>query len=178
MTCQPLLGSLGGEDFVTDFESVSCKRKSRHQEIFIDFVRSVIGSPDYSFTLTLKPVVGPRRMATKINDAEQAMDWFLHVLNTKCFGHGYRRKKYELGVFATIEGLGLGEQPHLHGVIRLPNALPTDKFLQAFEYSKIRTKRFGYQSHLEPYYEFNWLQYITKNGLQSRSPRFLRQGAQ
>lgn len=151
-------------------------RKTRLKKASIDFVRSVIRQPDYSFTLTLKPVLGPRRECTKINDAEQAMDWFLHVLNTKCFGHGYRRKNIELGIFATIEGLGVGEQPHLHGVIRLPNALPADKFLKAFEYSKIRTKRFGYQSHLETYYELNWLQYITKTGLQSVSLRFLRQG--
>ena len=152
-------------------------RKKRLKKAFIEFVRSVIVVPDYSFTLTLKPVAGPRRKSTKINDAEQAMDWFLHVLNTKCFGHGYRRKKIELGIFATIEGLGIGEQPHWHGAIRLPKALTKEKFLRAFEYSKIRTKRFGNQWHLEPYCERNWLLYITKTGVQSASPRFLRQGS-
>ena len=151
-------------------------RKNRLKKAFIEFVRSVIGIPDYSFTLTLKPVEGPRLKLTKINDAEQAMDWFLHVLNTKCFGHGYRRKGIELGIFATIEGLGLGEQPHLHGVMRLPKALSVERFIRAFEHSKNRTKRFGYQWHLEPYYEHNWFQYITKTGVQSASPLFLRQG--
>jgi len=153
MTYRTPLRSLEVEDAVVAFEPATCKRKTRFQATFIEFVRSVIGSPDYSFTLTLKPVTGPRRLSTKISDAEQAMNWFLHVLNTKCFGHGHRRKSIELGIFATIEGLGLGEQPHLHGVIRLPNALPLERFLKAFEYSKNRTKRFGYQSHLEPYYE-------------------------
>lgn len=176
MTYRSLIESLDSKESAVVSEPISSKRKNRHQTIFIEFVRSVIGNPDYSFTLTLKPVSGPRRLSTKINDAEQAMDWFLHVLNTKCFGHGYRRKNFELGIFATIEGLGLGQQPHLHGVIRLPNALPVDKFLHAFEYSQNRTKRFGYQTHLVPYYEFEWLQYITKTGLQSCSPRFLRQG--
>jgi hypothetical protein len=176
MTYRTSLRSLKVEDAVVAFEPAIYKRKTRLQATLIEFVRSVIGNPDYSFTLTLKPVAGPRRITTKISDAEQAMDWFLHVLNTKCFGHGYRRKSIELGIFATIEGLGIGEQPHLHGVIRLPNALPAEKFLKAFEYSKNRTKRFGYRSHLEPYYEHSWLQYITKAGLQSGSPRFLRQG--
>lgn len=178
MTCRLLLGSQSGDETAVDLAPVKNQRNSQRQKIFIEFVRSVIGNPDYSFTLTLKPIAGPRRQSTKINDAEQAMSWFLHVLNTKCFGHGYRRKNYELGIFATIEGLGIGEQPHLHGVIRLPKALSADKFVQAFEHSKIRTKRFGYQSHLEHYYEFNWLQYITKTGSQSYSPRFLRQGTQ
>ena len=176
MSCRTLLGAVRDEHSVVAFKPTMCKRKTLIQATFIEFVRSVIGQPDYSFTLTLKPVAGPRRKTTKINDAEQAMGWFLHVLNTKCFGHGYRRQNIELGIFATIEGLGVGEQPHLHGVIRLPNALSFEKFMQAFEYSKIRTKRFGYQSHFVPYYEINWLQYVTKTGLQSISPQFLRQG--
>lgn len=176
VTCRTSLLPLKVIDAFVAFEPAMCNRKNRLQATFIEFVLSVIGNPAYSFTLTLKPVAGPRRMTTKISDAEQAMDWFLHVLNTKCFGHGYRRKRIELGIFATIEGLELAEQPHLHGVIRLPNALPFEKFLKAFEYSKNRTKRFGYQTHLEPYYEHNWLQYITKTGLQSGSPYFLRQG--
>jgi hypothetical protein len=176
MTYQTSLRSLKAEDAAITYEPQICKRKARLQATFIEFIRSVIGDPDYSFTHTLKPVAGPRRTTTKISDAEQAMDWFLHVLNTKCFGHGYRRKCIQLGVFVTIEGLGLGEQTHLHGVIRLPKSLPIERFLKAFEYSKTRTKRFGYQSHLEPYYEKKWLQYITKTGTHSISPRFLRQG--
>ena len=176
MTYRELGGSLKADDLVVAFNPVAIKRNTRLQNTFIDFIRSVIRIPDYSFTLTLKPVEGSRRKFTKINDAEQAMDWFLHVLNTKCFGHGHRRKGIELGVFATIEGLGLGEQPHLHGVMRLPKALSVERFIRAFEHSKNRTKRFGYQWHLEPYYEHNWLQYITKTGVQSASPLFLRQG--
>ena len=161
---------------VLALEPEKISKKSKLIKTYIEFVRSVIGNPDYGFTLTLNPVAGHRRLSTKINDTEQAMDWFLHVLNTKCLGHGYRRKSIELGIFATIEGLGIGQQQHLHGAIRLPKSLKHQKFLGAFEYSIKRTKRFGEQWHLEPYYEYNWLQYITKTGVQSVSPRFLRKG--
>lgn len=168
-------------EFRTDSSVLQLKPPTNFQnnqlkKAFVEFVCSVIGRPDYSFTLTLKPVVGTRRLSTKISDAEQAMDWFLHLLNTKCFGHRYRRNKIELGIFATIEGLGIDEKPHWHGAIRLPQGLSIEKFLKAFEHSKNRTKRFGRKWHLEPYYELNWLHYITKTGLESASPRFLRQG--
>jgi len=176
MTYRALLGVQRLEYSGVALEPTTTKRKKLQQRIFIEFVRSVVGNPDYSFTLTLKPTLGPRRQFTKINDAEQAMDWFLHVLNTKCFGHGHRRKSIEIGIFATIEGLGISEQPHWHGVIRLPKFLSPEKFEQAFRYSINRTKRFGFQSHLENYCEGKWLQYITKTGIQSVSPRFLRQG--
>lgn len=165
-----------GEESLLAFGPRRQNQRKRLEVVYVDFIRSVIGNPDYSFTLTLKPVAGPRRLSTKITDAEQALDWFLHVLNTKCFGHGFRRKKIEIGIVATIEGLGIGEQPHCHGAIRLPKALTHNKFLRAFEQSKNRTKRFGYQWHLAPYFEHNWLQYITKTGVQSVSPRFMRQG--
>jgi hypothetical protein len=143
---------------------------------YIEFIHSVIGTPDYSFTLTLRPVAGSRRQSTKINDAEQAMNWFLHSLNTKCFGHGYRRNKLELGIFATLEGLGIGQQPHWHGAFRLPKGFPHETFLHSYEYAKSRTKRFGSQKRLEPYYESNWHQYTTKTGVESITPQFLRKG--
>lgn len=159
----------------------TCKQHRQNQnerleEAYIEFIRSVIGKPDYSFTLTLKPVVGSRRRSTKIIDAEQAMDWFLHVLNTKCFGHGHRRRGLELGTFATLEGLEFDEQPHWHGAFRLPKNFPCETFLHAYEYAKYRTKRFGSQNHLEPYYEGNWLHYITKTGVRNIAPQFLRRG--
>lgn len=142
----------------------------------IEFVRSVVGEPDYSFTLTLKPVHGARRRLTKILDAEQAMDWFLHLLNTKCFGHGYRRKNFEVGIFATLEGINGVGQPHWHGVIRVPSSITAEKFFQAFDHAQNRTKRFGQQWRLEPYFEVNWLGYITKSGMDSVQPKFLRRG--
>lgn len=149
-----------------------CFRKT-----LIEFVRSVVGEPDYSFTLTLRPVHGARRRLTKIVDAEQAMDWFLHVLNTKCFGHGYRKKNLEVGIFAALEGIDGVGQPHWHGVIRVPSSVSAEKFFQAFDHAQSRTKRFGQQWCLEPYFEANWFEYITKSGMDSVQPRFLRQGA-
>jgi len=145
-------------------------------QTWIKFIRQVVGEPSYSFTLTLKPAEGPRRRSTKICDAEQAMDWFLHLLNTKCFGHGYRRQALELGIFATLEGLGVGQQPHWHGAFRLPKKLEPAKFLQAFKYSLNRTKRFGWQWHIVPYHENRWHEYVTKTGSDSITPRFLRRG--
>ena len=158
------------------FDPQRQNQRERLEAAYIEFIRSVIGNPDYSFTLTLKPVSGSRRKSTKINDAEQAMDWFLHLLNTKCFGHGYRRQGFELGMFAALEGLEIGQQPHWHGAFRLPKYFPHKKFLRAFEFAKSRTSRFGSQKHLEPYYEGNWYHYTTKTGVSSVTPQFLRRG--
>lgn len=152
------------------------KSKNDLRKALIEFVRSVVGEPNYSFTLTLKPVHGARRRLTKIVDAEQAMDWFLHVLNTRCFGHGYKKKKVEVGVVATLEGIAIGQHPHWHGVFRLPNGLSSEKFLFAFEHARKRTRRLGQQSHIEPYYEANWFEYITKLGAESLAPKFMRRG--
>ncbi|MEY4725748.1 MAG: hypothetical protein RLZ36_375 [Pseudomonadota bacterium] len=152
------------------------KSKNDLRKALIEFVRSVVGEPDYSFTLTLKPVLGARRRLTKIADAEQAMDWFLHVLNTRCFGHGYRRNNLEVGIFATLEGVDYVGQPHWHGVIRIPSSVSAEKFFQAFDHAQNRTKRFGQQWCLEPYFEANWFDYITKSGMDSFQPKFLRRG--
>lgn len=151
-------------------------KKINSQKLLIDFVRSVLGQPHYSFSVTLNPVHGPRRAFTKTIDAEKAMSWFLHVLNSRCFGHAYRRKKFEVGIFAVLEGLGRDGQPHWHGVIRLPASLSSEHFLKAFKHAITCTKRFGRQQHLEPYYEGRWLEYITKLGMESIQPQFLRAG--
>jgi len=176
MTNNALLFCGDDEGSLLAFEPQRKSHRKRLEAAYIEFIRSLIGIPDYSFTLTLKPVAGSRRMSTKSEDAEQAMDWFLHVLNTKCFGHGYRRKNLELGMFATLEGLGIGQQPHWHGAFCLPKEFSQDKFLLAYEYAKCRTKRFGLQGHLEPYYEGTWIQYTTKTGVNSIYPQFLRRG--
>lgn len=142
---------------------------------WIDLIEREIGEPHYAFTLTLKPMTRPGCTWTRIADAEQTMDWFLHVLNIRCFGHGHRRKGFEVGIAATLEGLGLGEQPHWHGVIRLPKLLRHDKFQEAFRAARRKTRRIGRQHDLQPYYgEGRWLSYILKTGGECVAPRFLR----
>ena len=169
------LDSYGAESFLA-IEPRKQNQKKSLEAAYIDFIQSVIGKPDYSFTQTLKPVSGSRRRSTKVNDAEQAMDWFLHLLNSKCFGHGYRRKDLEIGVFAALEGLEINQQPHWHGAFRLPNNFSKEKFLFAYEYARFRTKRFGRQRRIEPYYEGIWHEYTTKTGVNSLAPQFLRRG--
>ena len=142
----------------------------------VAMVKKVIDQPDYAITLTMKPITGPRRQTTKRIDAEQAFSWFLHFLNTRCFGHGHRRKGLELGVFATLEGLGLNEQPHWHVAIRLPSFLNHARFLFAFEKALHRTRRLGYEFDIQPYYDWNWIEYCLKTGMDSFQPQFLRAG--
>ena len=45
---------------------------------WINFLRHVIGDPTYSFTLTLLPIQGPRRNSTKLQDAINALSWFVN----------------------------------------------------------------------------------------------------
>ena len=150
--------------------------QDRLKKTWVQFLRHVIGEPTYSFTLTMRPVNGTRRTSTKINDAVSALSWFVNVLNSRCFGHGYRRQCIELGFFAALEGLGPYEQPHWHGVIRLPAQLANAKFLKAFEQARRKTKRLGSQFDLQPYYEKSWLEYTIKTGVDSVHPEFIRVG--
>jgi hypothetical protein len=154
----------------------SSEKTSKLKKSWVDFMRQVIGEPDYSFTLTLRPTKGQRHIQTKINDSKKAMSWFINVLNTKCFGQGYRRKKIELGFFATLEGLGVCDQPHWHGAIRLPKRLSNEKFLSAFEFARKKTKSFGRQFDLTPYYDSGWFEYTIKTGVESVHHEFLISG--
>lgn len=144
----------------------------------VAMVKKVMGQPDYAITLTMRPVSGPRRQTTKRVDAERAFSWFLHFLNTRCFGHGHRRNGYELGVFAALEGLGTQEQPHWHAAFRLPSFLSHARFLSAFESARKRTRRFGYEFDLQPFYEGCWIDYSLKTGPDCFCPHFLRAGTQ
>jgi hypothetical protein len=150
----------------------------RLDSAIVAMVKEIIGKPHYSITLTLRPVHGARRLATKQVDAEQAFAWFLHFLNTRCFGHGHRRNGYELGVFAALEGLGKQEQPHWHTAFRLPTFLSHARFLNAFELARKRTRRLGYEFDLQPFYEGCWINYSLKTGPDSFYPKFLRAGTQ
>jgi hypothetical protein len=142
----------------------------------VAMVKGVIGQPDYAITLTMRPVRGPRLQSTKRIDAERAFAWFLHFLNTRCFGHGHQRKGIELGVFAALEGLGHNEQPHWHCAFRIPSFLKHERFLNAFETARKRTRRFGYEFDIQPFYEGEWIEYSLKTGSESFCPLFLRAG--
>ena len=147
------------------------------KDAWVQFLHQMIGTPTYSFTLTLRPVFGSRRVSTKTMDAMNALSWFLNVLNSKCFGHGYRRQGIELGLYASLEGIGSFEQPHWHGVIRLPTQLSKERFLSSFDHARRKTKRFGNQFDLQPYYGKDWYQYTLKTGTDSVQPEFLRAGS-
>ena len=142
----------------------------------VAMVKEVIGRPDYSITLTLKPAYRSRRDTTKQSDAYQALSWFLHVLNNRCFGHGCRRRGNELGVFAVLEGIGPYEQPHWHIAVRLPKALNHERFMSAFDKARRKTRRFGDQYDIQPFYERGWFEYCLKQGVESFCPEFLRAG--
>jgi hypothetical protein len=156
---------------------LSLALQKKLKDAWVQFLHQLIGTPTYSFTLTLRPVFARRRASTKTMDAVNAFSWFLNVLNSKCFGHGYRRQGIELGLYASLEGIGSFEQPHWHGVIRLPAQLSKDKFLSSFDHARRKTKRLGNQFDLQPYYEKNWYQYTLKTGVDSVQPEFLRAGS-
>lgn len=149
---------------------------TRLNSAIVAMVKEVVGEPDYAITLTLKPVHGSRRSTTKRMDAEQAFDWFLHLMNTRCFGHGYRRKGNELGVFAALEGLGCDQQPHFHVAVRLPRQLSHERFLSAFGIARLKTRRLGNAFDIQPFYEGGWIEYCLKTGDSSFCPQFLRAG--
>ncbi len=167
------LGTVFNDD---DKEVFGHTPQERLKKTWIQFLHHVIGEPTYSFTLTMRPVYGTRRTSTKINDAVSALSWFVNVLNSRCFGHGYRRQDIELGFFAALEGLGPHEQPHWHGVVRSPEQLSNAKFLEAFQHARRKTKRLGRQFDLQPYYEKSWLEYALKTGADSVHPEFIRVG--
>lgn len=140
-----------------------------------EFISDKVAFFDFAATLTMKPINAARRESTKKIDAEQALSWFLHLLNTRCFGHSHRRKNIELGVFAALEGLGHNEQPHWHLAFRLPRFLTHKRFLVAFEIARKRTRRLGYAYDLQPFYD-GWIEYSLKTGAANFQPQFLRAG--
>lgn len=150
--------------------------KKAWNRCWAEFISNEIGRFDFAATLTMKPIYGSRRGSTKRADAEQAFSWFLHVLNTRTFGHAHRRNGLELGVFAALEGLGHYEQPHWHVAFRLPSFLSRARFLSAFEKAVQRTRRFGYEIDFQSYYEGGWLEYSLKTGPDSFQPDFFRAG--
>lgn len=160
----------------SDAESYAYAKTSLLRKAWVDFIGQVIGTPHYSFTLTLKPVSWSTSCASKASDAQRALSWFLNVLNTRCFGHGYHRRGMELGFYASLEGLGEWQQPHWHGAIRLPMCLSHEKFLSAFELARLKTRRFGRKFVLTPFYNQSWFTYTIKNGVDSAHPQFLRPG--
>lgn len=141
----------------------------------VAWVKETIGPPTYAITLTMRPISGTRLQMTKRMDAERALSWFLHLLNTRCFGHGHRRKNIELGVFAALEGLGHNEQPHWHLAFRLPGFLTHKRFIAAFDLARKRTRRLGYEYDLQPFHD-GWIEYCLKTGVESFQPQFLRAG--
>ena len=141
----------------------------------VDFVLEKVGDPDYSLTLTFRPVFGPRRSTTKVSDARQAILHFLRLLNDKCFGQGHRRRGLEVGFYVAFEGLGVHEELHCHAAIRLPLKLSRQKFLRALNFALRHTKRLGPQHDLQPYYH-GWIGYTMKTGSDSFQPELLRRG--
>lgn len=110
--------------------------------------------------------------------ATAALRWFFHCLNAKCFGKGYRRKKYELGLYLTFEGLDSNETLHSHGAIRLPKALSHEKFHDALVHARRNTSQLGREFVLKPYRDAGWIEYTLKTGSDSFQPEFLRPGTQ
>lgn len=151
-------------------------RKWQIQKTLVDYISKVMGEPTYCFTITFKPVAGHQRRSTKTMAAITALRWFLHRLNTKCFGKGYRSGKYELGLYATFEGLDVNEALHCHGAIRLPKKLSHEKFLNAFADARRATRLLGRKFKLEAYRDTGWIEYTLKTGPDSFQPEFLRRG--
>jgi len=154
----------------------NAKLKFKAQQLLVDYIPDVMGQPNYCFTLTFKGVAGHRRHSTKIMAATGTLRWFLHCLNTNCFGKGYRRGNHELGMFATFEGLETSEPLHCHGAIRLPEKLSHQKFVAAFESALRSTNQFGREYDLKQYRDKGWIAYTLKTGPDSFQPEFLRPG--
>lgn len=151
-------------------------QKRQILQTLVDYIPKVMGEPTYCFTVTFKPVFGHQRRLTKTVSAAAALRWFFHCLNTKCFGKGYKRKKYELGLYATFEGLDINEALHCHGAIRLPKKLSHGKFLNAFGQARRSTCQLGRKFDLKPYRDTGWIKYTLKTGPDSFQPEFLRRG--
>jgi len=91
----PLGSAVAGNKCNADVRLRAVDKMKRLKQAWSIVIHREIGTPDFSVTLTFWPISGKRRRLTKVVDAAQAMQCFLHFLNSKCFGHGHRRKGYE-----------------------------------------------------------------------------------
>lgn len=153
------------------------KRELELMRSWQEWIPSVMGNPDFAFTITMKPTARRMSKESKITDATSAFDRFLYFLNCRCFNHQFKKHGRQLGIVAALEGLRDYGEPHWHGAIRLPDGLDREVFTRAFKVTIKKTRRFGSEWRLEPYYSDYWINYFTKTGADSIAPEFLRHGS-
>jgi hypothetical protein len=120
--------------------------------------------PTHKVTLTSVSSSGLGKAESKRSAANSSMKKFLHYLNNFCWGHGHRRKGFEVGCIATVEGLSPWENWHVHLALVAPKHLNYFEFYDFIAKSAFRVRHFGRQIVVDPFDEEEWIDYCFKTG--------------
>ena len=86
------------------------------------------------------------------------------MLDNLCWGHGHRRKGFMVACIATVEGLGPGENWHVHLTLCAPRHVDFKRFFELIAKAVAKVPSFGSQVQTDPYDGPEWLDYCFKNG--------------
>ncbi|NDE05693.1 MAG: hypothetical protein EB003_13825 [Flavobacteriia bacterium] len=118
-------------------------------------------------TLTSRSSSGLAKAESKFSAANKATRKFLHRLDSRCFGHGHRRKGFVVGCIATAEGLGPDENWHVHLTLRAPPGMNFWEFYDLIIKTAAKVPGFGHQVDVDEYTGPEWISYCFKTGSDS-----------
>ena len=136
---------------------------------YLNFMKMKCKNATHAVTLTFKPEFLRYQGEAQFFEAEKTIRHFLNVLNYKCYGHGFKRKKMTVGVITVIErGARLGRL-HGHLAIAASKGSDFDSFSNLILDSQSCCRNLGRTIHIQRYRDAGWAEYISKEGPESLS---------
>jgi hypothetical protein len=136
---------------------------------YLNFMKLKCKNATHAVTLTFKPDFLRYQGEAQFYEAEKTIRHFLNVLNNKCYGHGYKRKKMTVGAITVIErGTRLGRL-HGHLAITASKGIDFESFSNHILDSQMRCRNLGRTIHIQRYRDSGWAEYISKEGPESFS---------
>lgn len=149
------------------------RANSKHRECdaLLLFFISMCPEPTHALTLTFKKTKRQLTLAQDRLRIEKTIGLFLSLLNTKCFGHGARRKGYKVGSIVVLEGLKQWDNIHAHIALTTPPRLTSDQFNEHLFSAILRCHQIDRQIDLQACQRDGWYRYIGKDGIEGLVPQ-------
>jgi len=149
-----------------DLESLSLRIRERNKialrEAEISMLSAAVRLPALAVTITFKPSVAGKHLTQNYDNAENAIGWFLELLDTRCFKHSHRRFNFNVGSTVVIEGLGNWERMHCHLSLEKPINMDINQFKQIIR-DVARKVHFLGRIKIVPIRDYGWHLYMTKD---------------
>lgn len=137
-----------------------------HSQREITNYLSTFGELTHAITISLKPLY-LRSHTWERYEYEKATAVFTRMLNSCLFGKKFNRRKKALAMIASFETKYGFENPHLHIAIGCPADLTHQEFESLINKTKRKIRLFDQQLHIQPYHSKGWIDYLSKEGMDS-----------